>query len=209
MSWARSVFQSGFSLVFEPWLERKYEFSVHYDLSPQGDLACRGACELLTDRSGVFRGHFVDPLLEVGEGVCRMHEAALTGLARQGYHGPVSVDSMAGFLGEQAVLRPITEINARWSFGRLALALRDCVPAGWSYLWWHPSARRFPKEGGESPEIHSKRRDAGLFRLPDFSDRAGRSKTILAAGFETREETFSALGLDPPRLPEQLAKLLR
>jgi hypothetical protein len=156
----------------------------------------------------VFRGHFVDRCLPVGADVFREHEAALTTLARRGYHGPVSIDAMVGFLGDQAFLRPITEINARWSFGRLALALDDHVPDNWSYLWWHPAAKRFPRGGEEMPEIHTQRTSAGLFRLPDFADSCCRSRTILAAGFETKADAYAALGLELPVIPTSFAELI-
>lgn len=57
-------------------------------------------------------------------------------VAAAGYFGPLGIDVMryrdaAG----QERLRPLQDLNARFTMGRLALGWRDSLPAGWSGLW--------------------------------------------------------------------------
>ena len=67
------------------------------------------------------------------------------------------------------VLRPIMEINARYSFGRMALELFRRVPEGWSLFWWHPKAREL-RAVEEKAREYPERWAPGVYRLPLFAD---------------------------------------
>lgn len=125
------------SLVFEPWVERVR------------DLACAGVVhrdrvqvfpphQLETDRAGVFRAATIDdgatgypgPDADAVTGAARAAGAAL---AAAGYLGPFSVDAFAWRDPAGAVrLQPMSEINARLTFGLLARAAAAlaAAPAG-------------------------------------------------------------------------------
>jgi hypothetical protein len=149
VSWIRRRVGAGGRLFFEPRVEPLCELSTHWNLvNPEvgrGTEAGRlvepeliGTTQLLVDRSGQYVGsipleHFAidKPLLGCSElslsremfdqilGDAKSVTAAASSL---GYHGPISVDSMVyrGPDGEP-LLRPIQDVNARFTMGRLAL----------------------------------------------------------------------------------------
>ena len=176
MRWARSALARG-PLVFEPWVDGRTERSWHADVSARGGITWRGSCEVLTDATGTPRGH----VASAGERreVPRGLDVALAALARLGYHGPVGVDAMDGVVDGAPVRRPITELNARYTFGRIALelALHHAPSDSW-IAWWHPKAREQVDVSAHaplSPEVGE-----GIFRLPDHADPAGASGTWVA-----------------------------
>ncbi len=177
--WAARRLGQGWSLLFEPWVECSQNFSLHFEIAP-----CQthvlGHCQLLTDAGGVYRGNRVHPrppdpdALSAGLAVCDQ-------LAAAGYWGPVGIDGLRGVLGGQAVFRPLVEINARCSFGRLTLALTDWVPAGWSYLWWFPSRKdswRIPPSLPPLPEPPHEP-VPGVYGLPLVADPRGCTGTAV------------------------------
>ncbi len=171
---ARALTRS--ALVFEPWVESRRERSWHADVSPAGSIDWRGRCEVLTDATGTPRGH----VAWSGERPepAREHHAALAALARLGYHGPVGVDAMEGMLEDRPVRRPITEINARYTFGRIALELATLhAPEGSWIAWLHPKARERGRDVG-ALEALSRASAPGIVRLPEFADPGGASGTF-------------------------------
>ncbi len=139
---ATRLLASGFGLVVEPLVHVTHEFSLHFDVSD--DLVrFVGATALLTDGRGLFRGN-VAPLLDVPAPVVETAGQAATRMRHLGYRGPVGVDALRGTVEGTALVRPIMEINARWTFGRLTLELVRRLGAE-GVRWHHPSrARRAP-----------------------------------------------------------------
>lgn len=180
LGWARRRLADGWSLLFEPWVEESQNLSMHFVIDGHGLVSFLGHCQLLTDLGGVHRGNRVtgeplDPFLhKQGAGVCRE-------LARLGYWGYVGIDALSGHLAGAPVVRPLVEINARCSFGRLTLALADWIPDGWSYLWWHPPRNAplsQPVRPLPSPGIQQ-RIEAGAYALPELADPQQQSGTVV------------------------------
>lgn len=150
----RRVEQSG-AVYLEPWLDRVAEFSTHWDIGPSSTSAERvqfvGRTQLLNTPHGQYVGSRVgavadplasdeiDPLLSTIESTAKQ---AAHAVAELGYTGPLGIDAMiyrdpAG----QLCARPIQDINARWSMGRVALALRRRLsPTGCLSLLRIPSS---------------------------------------------------------------------
>ncbi len=170
--WARRQLAT-WSLLFEPWVEPRRDFSLHLDVGRDGSVQFVGHCQLAVDRGGVYRGNRVEPGARLADPAqaCAREVAAV--LAQLGYWGPVGIDAFEGMLGDQPVLRPLVEINARWSFGRLTLALRDWIPEGWCLLWSHPQQ----SVGGYQPLRGNVK--AGFYGLPPEMDPQGASGTLL------------------------------
>ena len=168
MSWAASRFAEGWTLVFEPWAYRRVESSFHFNIEESAAVFL-GQCGLVSDESGAFRGNTVKKQSELDEDLLAVVQLAMAKVWKTGYRGPVSVDSFRGFLAGSPVLRPVMEINARYSFGRMALELFRRIPEGWSLFWWHPRARELKaveEQAREFPEHWA----PGVYRLPRFAD---------------------------------------
>ena len=147
-TWTRQTIASQGSFVIEPLLDRCFDFSALYEISPEGESRFIAFTQLLTDSRGKYLGTRVAPkignlfpadLTILFHQKCIETEGGLvTGphfykkilphsLSRllPGYVGPVAVD---GFFyqtaAEEIQVRPIVEINARCSMGRIAHNLR-------------------------------------------------------------------------------------
>lgn len=161
-SWAQDQFDDGWTLIFEPWVEKSDEFSLHFDLTEDGPIWI-GSCRLLTHGDGTFRGVVAGvaapaELREPGE-------AAAGALHDLGYRGPLGIDCLVGTLGGAQLWRPVVEMNARWSFGRLGLILRD--RSGHALLEWHHTKR--PDQAAPWDELQV----GEPARLPEFCDPGG------------------------------------
>lgn len=180
-SWARDQFRRGWELVFEPWVQDKEDFSLHYDIQPDGSFVRVGATELVTDRSGSFRGNRVSPAFQPPEEAWGSTDKVVAGMAALGYFGPVGFDALRGRLGHQPLVRPIVEINARYTFGRMALELSHWLPEGWSWHWWHPPVSSLADIPAleQLPPVSRNVVESGLYRLPEHADPGAQSKTLV------------------------------
>jgi hypothetical protein len=184
--WAENRIQKGWSLVFEPWAYQRTEFSFHYQIEQTGPIEFLGHCGLVSDESGAFRGNRVVPSDPARQAFLTITDKAVERLAELGYWGPVSIDAFLGTLGQAPVSRPIMEINARYSFGRMALELVRRIPQGWCLHWWHPKARCRPvveKLARDYPD-DSQSLTPGIYRLPLFADPDRRTGSYLVVAPE-------------------------
>ena len=124
LQWISRQFQSGSPVFFEPWLERIEECSLHYQLSPAGEVRLLGQLALITDPLGRYQENQLlpDRAREEWPDSVRMTVQAAQQIARRGYFGPLSFDCMR-YLDTatgQPRERPLQDINARWTMGRCA-----------------------------------------------------------------------------------------
>ena len=151
LRWIQHAVESGRELIVEPWLERELDFSIQLEMSVEG-LKLRGYTGLINDRKGQFQANWAAPnysrtipgavirlfpeqkdiviriqalyaeVFSVLEG--RLHDA--------GYRGPVGIDAFVYRASESGCrLKPIVEINPRYTMGRVTLELmkRTCPGA--------------------------------------------------------------------------------
>jgi len=173
--WARRKLSQGWTLLFEPWVEERRDASYHFDILPEGKVKFVGFCRMLTDAGGVYRGTRVDPSEEPDPDTLQCLSQVAAELADRDYWGPVGIDSLTGILGTEACCRPLVELNARYSFGRLALALKDWLPAGSCFTWHHPQM----SQGPLPPLPRLKEFGPGLYALPEAADPNALSGTHL------------------------------
>ena len=176
--WARRKLSQDWSLLFEPWVEQRQDFSLHFDLGPEGQVSFVGETQLLSDPGGVYRGSRIVPSGGVEPEVHEMALRVAQEVARCGYWGPLGIDGLRGQLGDQAVLRPLVEINARYSFGRLTLALTEWVGQDGWLLWWHPSQAELTRLPADLPPLPV-RPQAGFYALPLLADPSQNSGTVV------------------------------
>ncbi len=186
LGWSRRTLNQGWKLVFEPWVEDRTDFSLHWEISADGKARWLGWCLLEPDPGGVYRGNRVHPSEPLEPSLKTMGEQVVARLSGLGYRGPVSLDALCGQLSEEQIVRPLVEINARVTFGRLTLELANWVPAGWSYLWWHPKPSQTLSFKQPPPPLEAQER-AGVYRLPELADPLGQSQTLVITA-ETPEK---------------------
>lgn len=191
------------SLLAEPWVERTSERSTQLVIEPDGRFKLIGALELITDKTGTFRGHIVAPTDQAPAPLQQPQqlEQIAQALYALGYWGPVGIDAFEGRLHDMALTRPLVELNARWTFGRLALELRHHAPPGWWIAWWHPPHSAPSAHEGLpclSQEIIDAPAVLGLYRLPELAD-PGAKTGVWCAAAPTRAalaRALSALGVE-------------
>ncbi|RAL21197.1 hypothetical protein DL240_13780 [Lujinxingia litoralis] len=149
--WAQRVFSQGLGVVVEPRVEIEAERSLHFEIAPGQEVRELGMCALMADATGTFRGLGLGRALEPLEEDARLWEGARRAareVAARGYVGPLGVDAYVGSYAGEPVVRAVSELNARVSFGRLGLAL--LARLGWAGARWvHPARSQHPpQEGG-------------------------------------------------------------
>lgn len=116
------------ALVVEPWCDRLVDAGVCATVAPDGLVSAHPAHGLVTDPRGGFLGiDLAPPALLAGERdqLATMVAAAGALLAEHGYAGPFAVDAFAYRDPDGARrFQPLSEINARFSFGWIARAFQ-------------------------------------------------------------------------------------
>lgn len=189
-AWADRLLDHGEELVFEPRVQLEREWSCHFQISAAGEVTPLGQAHLLTDSQGTLRGHLVRPGAPIEpEADLALQRSILEALHEEsGYSGPVSTDAFCGTLDGEEIVRPVSEINARVSFGRVALELAKYLPPDSTYIWWHPTHKE-----ADAPRVAALRpadeADApGWYRLPQRIDPQGESATALYLAPQDVEE---------------------
>ena len=149
-------------IYLEPWLPAIRECGIQLRIPPtSGDVAdieLIGLTEMITERSGRYRGsivtHCVDPFWRPA-----IEHAMLVGrqAAELGYFGPLGIDTMQVELPSgQRVLRLCNDINGRLTMGRLALRLSREFGNDRAGVWLHSAVTDRSEESrsaGKTPAI--------------------------------------------------------
>ncbi|MFT5465419.1 MAG: uncharacterized ferritin-like protein (DUF455 family) [Verrucomicrobiales bacterium] len=141
--WAERVIAKQGAVVVEPWFDRVFDFSVQYEME-RGGLRKVGITRVENNPRGQFVAAESGPKLLQGldEALARflageirrydeeIREQIEAHVEKAGYFGPVGVDAFV-FRDEagELRLRPIVELNPRFTMGRLTLELRKRIAA--------------------------------------------------------------------------------
>jgi hypothetical protein len=141
--WMTKALLKGRQLVIEPWLERELDFSVQLEMTPQGLKLC-GYTGLLNDTKGQFQGNWAEShhhtripsrvvalfreLPDISRMLLQLYVDIFTflesELRRTDYFGPLGIDAFVYRDGAgQPRLKPIVEINPRYTMGRVTVEL--------------------------------------------------------------------------------------
>ncbi|MDP7274718.1 MAG: hypothetical protein QF363_04515 [Planctomycetaceae bacterium] len=131
--WAQGRLRIDGVLFVEPWLDALDEFGVQFHVERNGTFRLCGVTQLLSTSDGRYRGTRIRPagvrgaVEELGT-LLSMLEPVVTRIGETGYFGPLGIDAMlyrdpAG----EARWRPLQDVNARFTMGRLALGWLDRV----------------------------------------------------------------------------------
>ena len=199
--------------VMEPWLERRGDFCVQWFIGDADETRLLGSLEQIVSAAGLCRGHrgCIDSRGRVDSGrapdeALRENSLAAVEAAQQaGYRGPLGIDGFT-FLDPhdraRERLRPLVEINARFSVGCIALGIvRRAFDAHKTRLGLEPGQRRSFYVGLDAPPGGWARAletaGQGALYLPLDSEPNGPSPGLLfAASMESLDRALPPLG-DP------------
>jgi uncharacterized ferritin-like protein (DUF455 family) len=167
--WIANAVENHKQLVVEPWLERELDFSVQLEMAEDGLKLC-GYTGLINDAKGQFQGNVAMPghqkkipanlialFPEPPDIAQRLHAlyaeifALLEEeLRRVNYLGPVGIDAFAYRDAEGKIrLKPIVEINPRYTMGRVTVELMKHIVPGCRGLFKLVSRKQTLAEGFE------------------------------------------------------------
>ena len=165
--WLARALQNGRQVVIEPWLERELDFSIQFEMGPSR-LKLVGYTGLLNDRKGQFLGNWaaadyhrqppaeatglLNGPVDISGHLQRFYAAVMllleTELQRTGFVGPVGIDAMVYRSADgRCRLKPVVEINPRYTMGRLTLELMSRTCRGGCGLFRLVSLAQARKEG--------------------------------------------------------------
>lgn len=128
-------------ILLEPRLHNLNEFGLQWDIPEQGSPTLFGISQLKSDDRGQYLGSTfgfdLQAFPEVEEIIHNQRRAVLE-IQRFGYFGPVGIDAMI-YLDQDGKRksRPLQDINARWTMGRLAIHWANrCFPESSSPICW-------------------------------------------------------------------------
>lgn len=208
--WIRSHLKTGGVILAEPWLNKLVDLSSHIDIAKDGQIRFAGITRFWTDLRGQYRGHILGrPLIDFTPEMIKLwhaddgwqHQLKKTALKigqeafRRGYTGPLGIDGFIYQTNETMKLRPMIELNPRWSMGRVALAISQRLVAKQCAIWIHISVNELVRSGyGSFPELVT-----SLKKIqPDSIKVRGDVKNIFSGVF----------GLNDPQTAKQSLALL-
>lgn len=148
--WIANAVESGQEVVVEPWLERVVDFSAQLEMTAAGLKLC-GYTGLRNDTKGQFQANWAEPKHERSFPTAVLAALAVTPRAGNeiqvffadlfaaleqelrlvDFQGPLGIDCFVYRDATGAMrLKPIVEINPRYTMGRLTLALMKRVCQG-------------------------------------------------------------------------------
>jgi hypothetical protein len=153
--WLAHALRDGRQLVVEPWLERVLDFSIQLEMGPR-NLKLYGYTGLVNDRKGQFLANWAEadprqclpakvaalfaPVTDISRRFERLFGEIISSLEAElqhlGFVGPVSIDAFVYRTSRgDCRLKPVVEINPRFTMGRLALELmKHAVPGSCGLL---------------------------------------------------------------------------
>ena len=153
-AWVGKLLDQQGAVVVEPWLDKVCDLSLHYDVAADGQVHWLGWTRFFTDARGQYLGSFIArPVAGLAvEARKLLYARGQKGpwMARLGqqlgdhlhkhlagfdYVGPVGIDALVFREGTGLQLKPVVEVNPRFTMGRVALRLRRRVNAARTALW--------------------------------------------------------------------------
>lgn len=152
-NWVRHRLKQQGVVFFEPWVDRIDEFGVQIDVLAEGEPILIGITPMLVDANGQYAGSWFSyhesrfaASRSLWPSTIEVVLCAAKQLQSHGYFGPLGIDAMVYRAADGSTrVRPLQDINARWTMGRLSLGLRRLLDAGEEGCWLFG--------GSDNPEI--------------------------------------------------------
>jgi uncharacterized ferritin-like protein (DUF455 family) len=173
--WVRNTIETQGAILLEPWLDKVADLSLQLDIRPD-EIRVLGIRRFAVGSRLEYRGAYLDPRLSgLDEASLRfLHGGALErwrelaravgcSLREGGYQGPAGIDAMLWRApGGELRLKPLVELNPRWTMGRIALEIETRVLPGVPAHWVFVPVRELAAQGfasvtdfaGEMAERH-------------------------------------------------------
>jgi len=155
LNWGKRRLQQSGALVFEPWLERIAEAGLQVQIPRTGEPFLVGVLPLLTDPTGTYRGSQIqccDANVSTWDFAVEIALRVAREVQRTGYFGPLGIDAMQyRDMEGMPRVRPLQDLNARYTMGRLGLGLRRFIESGRNYAWIHDDRLLPPSPSPGSP----------------------------------------------------------
>ncbi len=141
--WLWKQFDRNESVQFEPWGTADAEFSTQWIIPNFGEPELLGWTRILTNpgRSQTGWAYQTGIDFEASEfsAALPVLRSAIERIAEEGYFGPAGIDSMLCQLpgSTEPVVRPLQDINARLTMGRLMLEVARRVAPDSCAVWLH------------------------------------------------------------------------
>jgi uncharacterized ferritin-like protein (DUF455 family) len=154
LRWVENLLKEQGSAVVEPWLDKVVDLSAQLDMVAPGAARVLGWSRFFTDPRGQYCGSFVHGRMAgldtatrkflYGQGrdpkrLQRLFEDlggwVAGAMADSGYVGPVGIDLLVYRTAEGLRLKPIVEVNPRFTMGRVALHLGRRVNSARAAVW--------------------------------------------------------------------------
>ncbi len=158
-NWMTKRWKKNNTLFFEPWVNAIEEAGIHFTIPMKEEteekIIFDGVTPLFTDASGRYCGSRVVPhnnktFIPTWQTAIDVGFKVATRLQAIGYFGPIGIDAMHFRQLDGSVgLRPLQEINARWTMGRLALGLRKLLQPEEVASWLHLSSNENQSQQSE------------------------------------------------------------
>jgi len=168
--WMANAFAQNRQLIVEPWLDREQDFSVQLEMTVNG-LKLHGYTGLLNDSRGQFQANFAEPHhhkripskivslfrepVDISNRLLNFYGEIFAQLGpelrRVGFIGPIGLDAFVYRAANGAMrLKPVVEINPRYTMGRVLIELMRQTCQGSSGEFRLANAARLRADGFEN-----------------------------------------------------------
>ncbi len=146
INWINKRIRSGQKLFFEPRVHPVKEAGIQFNIPQHGNIILEGVVPLLSTSNGGYQGSLIshstedhadwEKAIEYGFQVAEI-------IQKEGYWGPLGIDAMIYENNNQEqFLRPVQDINGRWTMGRCALEFRKFLNEGEEGLLFHLARKK-------------------------------------------------------------------
>lgn len=214
-NWAVKRLAQNQAIVIEPRVNIESEAGIQFEIPRSGDPRLLGVTPFIAACTGEFLGCRFDQSVSTDEWSEAIAVAlrAATRIQRSGYFGPLGIDAaLYRDTDGNARLRPLQDINARFTMGRLSLGLRRLLKPGESGVWRHGRivAPFSPDKAVKTQQAMSAERagvrgpveyDGFVAALPE-GVRAVRTSPFTAAGSPVQHATVALIADDASLLED-------
>ena len=145
LNWVAKRIASDGVVFLEPWVERLDEVGIQIEVPQTGLPQLIGLAPMLVDERGQYAGSwFASPDHDelTWKPAVQVALDAAQRLQELGYIGPLGIDAMRYRETDGTMrLRPLQDVNARWTMGRLSLGWRRRLISGEAHGCWRHSSR--------------------------------------------------------------------